>query len=291
VYAAIKTVIPGISVADTDATAWIVTTGSIPVTYNLPAPVGIQTYRRIRIPQFLILSGDMIMKRFIRHLLLFGTSTACLLGAPFSQADTGARELEPIGATQYTENTMEFSKPGRYCFEQTTLRGAPDKTILDHHLLIPPEDHLKTGDVFVGFRRNSQPDALWLYNGSTWVAADDNQYPYSKAFIISSKLEPVMPTSISYYAPIDVTEFAGDGEIWVGYGLRKDSTETEEDSFQDMISNQRYYRVWQIGGSVDRQSVICLPITQMTVGTSSNDIIEMPDEKQPQPPIPPKVYW
>lgn len=44
VYAAIKAAVPGISVAD--ATAWIVTTGSIPVT------VGDQTYRRIRIPDF-----------------------------------------------------------------------------------------------------------------------------------------------------------------------------------------------------------------------------------------------
>lgn len=44
VYAAIKAAVPGISVAD--ATAWIVTTGSIPVT------VGTQTYRRIRIPDF-----------------------------------------------------------------------------------------------------------------------------------------------------------------------------------------------------------------------------------------------
>ncbi|WAK03338.1 S8 family peptidase [Methylobacter sp. YRD-M1] len=44
VYAAIKAAVPGISVAD--ATAWIVTTGSIPVT------VDTQTYRRIRIPNF-----------------------------------------------------------------------------------------------------------------------------------------------------------------------------------------------------------------------------------------------
>lgn len=44
VYAAIKAAIPGISVAD--ATAWIVTTGSIPVT------VDTKTYRRIRIPNF-----------------------------------------------------------------------------------------------------------------------------------------------------------------------------------------------------------------------------------------------
>lgn len=48
-YAAIKAANPGgISVGD--ATAWITSTGSIPVTYILPSPVGTQTYRRIRVP-------------------------------------------------------------------------------------------------------------------------------------------------------------------------------------------------------------------------------------------------
>jgi subtilisin family serine protease len=47
IYAAIKAAVPGISVAD--ATAWIVSTASIPVTYNLPT-IGTQTYRRIRLP-------------------------------------------------------------------------------------------------------------------------------------------------------------------------------------------------------------------------------------------------
>ncbi len=49
IYAAVKAAYPsGISIAD--ITAWIVSTASIPVTYNLPAPVGTQTYRRVRIP-------------------------------------------------------------------------------------------------------------------------------------------------------------------------------------------------------------------------------------------------
>ncbi|MBS0423415.1 MAG: S8 family serine peptidase [Proteobacteria bacterium] len=48
-YAALKAAnSTGLSVAD--ATAWIVTTGSIPVTYTSPSPVNTQTYRRIRIP-------------------------------------------------------------------------------------------------------------------------------------------------------------------------------------------------------------------------------------------------
>jgi subtilisin family serine protease len=48
VYAAVKAGVPGISVAD--ATAWIATTGSIGVTYTLPAPTGTQSYRRLHIP-------------------------------------------------------------------------------------------------------------------------------------------------------------------------------------------------------------------------------------------------
>ncbi|WP_292915815.1 S8 family serine peptidase [Nitrosomonas sp.] len=49
-YAAIKAATPGTSVAN--ATAWIVTTGSIPVTINLPVPVGNQVFRRVRAPNF-----------------------------------------------------------------------------------------------------------------------------------------------------------------------------------------------------------------------------------------------
>lgn len=49
-YAAIKAATPGTSVAN--ATAWIMTTSSIPVTINLPAPVGNQVFRRVRAPNF-----------------------------------------------------------------------------------------------------------------------------------------------------------------------------------------------------------------------------------------------
>ncbi len=48
VYSMLKAAVPGISVAD--ATAWIAGTGSIGLTYTLPAPTGTQTYRRLRLP-------------------------------------------------------------------------------------------------------------------------------------------------------------------------------------------------------------------------------------------------
>ncbi len=49
IYAAVKAANPlGVSVAD--VAAWVVSTGSIPVTINLPAPTGNQVFRRVRVP-------------------------------------------------------------------------------------------------------------------------------------------------------------------------------------------------------------------------------------------------
>jgi hypothetical protein len=191
------------------------------------------------------------MKRFIRHVILLGASAACLLDASFLRAEDIVK-------------TTEFSEPGQYCFEQTSLRGTLDKTTLEHHLIIPSEDHFKTGDVFVGFRRSSQPDALWLTDGFRWHAHDDSEFPYVN-YTGPIKLEPVIKTEV-FHAPKDVTEYAEDGEIWVGYGVRQDETATREDSFQDMINNQRYYRVWRVGDLVvdGLYPEICLTTTQMT---------------------------
>jgi hypothetical protein len=194
------------------------------------------------------------MKRFIRRSILLGASAACLLSASFLRASDIFNIV----------NTTEFSEPGQYCFQQTSRRGTLDQIILEHHLIIPSEDHFKTGDVFVGFRRSSQPDALWLTEGSQWRAYDDSEFPYVN-YIGPIKLEPVIKVEV-FHAPKDMTEFAGDGEIWVGYGVRQDETATREDSFQDMINNQRYYRVWRVGDLVvdGLNPEICLTTTQMT---------------------------
>lgn len=199
------------------------------------------------------------MKFIIQRLL--GAIVAYLLGVSLAQADT--------------VNTMVFSKPGQYCFEQTSLRGELDKTILDHHLLIPVEDHYKAGDVFVGFRRNSKADALWLSNGFHWRTYDDSEFPYMN-YLGTTELQPVIQVMVSYQ-PMDLNAFRGDGEIWVGYGLRKDEAATRKDSFQDMIDNHRYYRVWQIGALTvsGLNPTICLTATQMTerVGISNTNTV------------------
>ncbi|MBF6650177.1 hypothetical protein [Methylobacter sp. BlB1] len=197
------------------------------------------------------------MKFFIRHWILFGVSTTCLLSAAISQADP--------------KYTTVFSEPVEYCFEQTSLRGGLDRAILEHHLIVPPEDHFKLGEVFVGFRRKSEPDKLWLYGiFGNWIDSNDTQYIYSRSVYSMRKLEPVIDVSI-FLDPTDVTEFVGDGEIWVGYGLRKDESATEEDSFQDMMDNQRYYRLWQIGGSIEKNSTVCLTAIQMEEDTGTGN--------------------
>ncbi|RYF76327.1 MAG: hypothetical protein EOO22_02355 [Comamonadaceae bacterium] len=50
VYAAIKAAVPGISVAD--ATAWLMSTGSVDIAVTRPAPFGTRMFRRVRMPNF-----------------------------------------------------------------------------------------------------------------------------------------------------------------------------------------------------------------------------------------------
>ena len=83
------------------------------------------------------------MKFFIQKFLL---ASALLLSALSSQADI-----------------VKFSAPAEYCFPQTSVRselGKFDKVILDHNLIVNEQDHFKSGDIFVGFRRKSQPDIV-----------------------------------------------------------------------------------------------------------------------------------
>ena len=140
------------------------------------------------------------MKFFIQKFLL---ASALLLSALSSQADI-----------------VKFSAPAEYCFPQTSVRselGKFDKVILDHNLIVNEQDHFKSGDIFVGFRRKSQPDILWLTNGTSWLNAADNSDTTPKAYSIilpngDGKLQPIMPITLSN-EPIDVSAYVGDGEV------------------------------------------------------------------------------
>jgi hypothetical protein len=171
----------------------------------------------------------------------------------------------------------QFSEPAKMCFSQTSLRAEPNKfnsIMLDHYLIVSKEHHFKRGLVFVGFRLKSQPDALWLFDGTNWVKRSD--FDSLTAFIPNEynrlptgQLQPVMPTFVSSY-PIDVSSYVGDGELWVGYGLSSE-TRTSQESFDEMMSNGRSRLIWEIGnpqvataGDLVFSNMICLSITEMT---------------------------
>lgn len=195
------------------------------------------------------------MKFFTQQSLL---ASALLLSALSSQADT-----------------VKYSAPAEYCFPQTSVRselGKFDKVILDHNLIVNEQDHFKSGDIFVGFRRKSQPDILWLLtNGTSWLNASDNSVTTSKAHSGYAKLQPVIPITLSH-EPIDVSAYVGDGEVWVGYGLRSEG-ETWEKSYQEMINNRRFNKIWEITGSTPASGLpgdlltICLTATEMETTT------------------------
>lgn len=111
---------------------------------------------------------------------------------------------------------------------------------------------------------------MWLLgNDLTWSAYDSakpiNFDPY--AITTSGPLLPLMPVPI-IPLPLDLTVFSGDGEIWVGYGLRNSADATVKDAYQDMINNQRYKKVWLIGESIPFSKFICLTATKMRVDES-----------------------
>jgi hypothetical protein len=183
----------------------------------------------------------------------------CLLGIPLSQADQ--------------EINTKFSAPGKMCFPQTSLHAEFNKfsnVMLNHYVIVSQNDHFKAGDVFIGFRLKSQPEALWLYDGVNWIKSDSTSAPnvisLNPFTQLGQFLQPVIPISISNY-PIDVSAYVGDGEVWVGYGLRLEEAAAQE-SFDEMVNSGRFSRIWEIGGNIGNgltgPSIICLNITEMT---------------------------
>ncbi|WP_333873366.1 hypothetical protein [Methylobacter sp.] len=194
--------------------------------------------------------------------------------------------LLSVAVAQAAVTTTDFTAPTEYCFEQTVLRGELSKTTLEHNLLIAAADYYKNGNVFVGFRRRSQPDALWLLNGNSWSAYDSGNpidvYPDSYSYQLTTPgvLQPVMHLPI-IYVPLDLTAFSGDGEIWVGYGLRNSAEATVKEAYQDMITNQRYSRIWSIGGDAPISVRICLTTTQMRLfGVKGSNFVDFPSSQQ-----------
>ena len=182
-------------------------------------------------------------------------------------------------AADSSDITTVFSKPARYCFDQGYLGTDMRRATLSYNLVIPPADHFKPGDIYVGFRQRSVPDVLWIPlpgNLNLWSKYNPQQQevvPFQKAII--DGLQPVEPLYI-VQNPIDLTRLIGDGELLVGYGLRTTAQATPKDSFQDMLDNKRFSVIWvvgsgAIGGGMAVYGVqnfpskrICLKVTEMT---------------------------
>ncbi|MGZ5051965.1 MAG: hypothetical protein ACXWF8_04710 [Methylobacter sp.] len=189
--------------------------------------------------------------------------------------------LLTIGVAQADFTTTVFTAPAAFCFQQTVLRGEPDRTTLEHNLIIDTPDHFKNGNVFVGFRRRSRPDALWLLNNNLkWSAYDSNNPidfdPYQ--LTTTTPLQPVIPVPI-IPLPLNLTAFLEDGEIWVGYGLRNSAQVTVKDAYQDMINNPRYKKIWSIGGT-PISKLICLTATQIRVDDQTSTFSASPSSQQ-----------
>ncbi|SDY68078.1 hypothetical protein [Nitrosomonas halophila] len=182
-----------------------------------------------------------------------------------------------LGASQVhaqdIENNIIFSEPGKICFPQTSLYASSEEltsVMLDHHLVVNEEDHFKVGDVFVVFRLKGH-DGLWLYNGSEWRENfDPTNYEFfiQNPYLKSNRLQPIIPTSVSNY-PINVNEYIGIGELWVGYGLRSEE-ETAQVSYNEMIESGRLNLIWEVGESIVPKEApltvptLCISITEMT---------------------------
>lgn len=168
----------------------------------------------------------------------------------------------PIGGINLPPPQQSPGTPSVSCLFKTELHGNLSQTTLTHNLIIAENDRFKAGDVFVGFLRNSRPGELWLLtDNQTWPKYDGaNPATFAPNGIVSAGgLKPVIELPI-IPLPRDLTAFSGDGEIWVGYGLRNSASATEKDSFQDMLNHRRYDKIWTIGDkpTID---IICLPET------------------------------
>lgn len=158
-------------------------------------------------------------------------------------------------------NAWNMSFPDSpYCFDKLVVRGNPAHTTLDYVLVIPnEEDQQKVGDIFVGFRRKSNPDTLWLQGFfDSWSLYDSSKDPV--AVLSTSSLPPVLQLNI-INIPVDLTAFLGDGEVLVGYGRRTNTSSGIKDSFDDMVASKHYSVVWVVSSQRAGSERLCLNAT------------------------------
>lgn len=185
------------------------------------------------------------MIRFIqRQLIIAVSSFTCLFGCSLS----------------YAAQDVVFPTNTEFCLDQLVRRGSLSHTTLDYILVVPNEDQLKNGDVFVGFRRKSNPNVIWLKSSypDNWSVYDGSGDPL--AFQQATQLSPLSQLNI-LQQPTDLTAYSSDGQILVGYGRRTSSGATVKDSFQDMVTTQHYSVIWEVMEPMVFPTKLCLSTT------------------------------
>lgn len=152
----------------------------------------------------------------------------------------------------FTTVTADYPTPSAYCFFPGEWSGDLQRTTLRYHLISRPEDQSKYADIFVGFRRPSDPARVWLLGIAdygvvgarpTWVEHVPGRAPVALA--MGQRLEPITRLTI-IDTPMDLSALAGDGEVAVGYGLRENvAGSTTNHSFQEMLDRNRFAVVWR----------------------------------------------
>jgi hypothetical protein len=165
------------------------------------------------------------MKRHVQ----FGMSALCCAAAIVST----------VNAQEITTSAV----PTEYCIPQTFVRGDHDALVIDHNLIIPAEDQFRKADIYVGARFKSRPGELWLLSGIRWRRIETEADLHNAAANAFEELPLVVPVTV-FYKPTDVSAAIGDGQIWVGYGFRS-VTQQSEASFAEMQASKRYRLLWE----------------------------------------------
>lgn len=164
-----------------------------------------------------------------------------------------------------------LSTPMDYCFWQSEWRDSLDVRALSfvYHALIAESDYSKEGDVFFAFQQSKAPNSIWFLQADGWKAYTPGTAPLP---YLSGQLAPIVPIRTDI-RPADLTGLDGNGEFWVGYGLRSTSLATVADSYQEMLDSKRSALLWRIGEGYRNlpglNSWICLKVTGLTASPAS----------------------
>jgi hypothetical protein len=151
------------------------------------------------------------------------------------------------------------------------VRGWCDNLVIDHNLVISPENVLEPGNVFIGARFKSKPGELWLLSEDKgWLKINSDADLENAQYAQFDQLQLVIPVSV-FYDPTDISAAIGEGEIWAGYGLRGEAG-TSRESFKDMAESGRYSLVWQApnslsdapkSGAISSSAILCFNTSEV----------------------------